>query len=289
MQVKILKLCFTFLLGFSNFYYSQFNTVYQNKANTSTYQIKSAKKTGNVFLDLNNEKKEEPVAEKKSFFKKIAKKVESSPAKDKDSLQIVKTIKKDTLYKSLTESNIKRELEFVPDYEEVEQDIVYKTLPLIHSKEKKKPLLKQMVFMPVRNMHITSPYAYRIHPIYKTRKLHTGVDLRANYDNVYSIMNGTVIEAGYSGGNGNYVAIQHRGYISYYLHLSTLLVQRNQRVDAGTIIAISGNTGTSTAPHLHFAVKEDGKFIDPVQFLNDLIILNNTISTYGSNRQISQR
>lgn len=275
------------LIGFSNFYYSQFNTIYQNKNNSTNYQIKSEMKTGNVFLDFKTEKKEEPISEKKTFFKRNKKK--EKIVQTIDSLQMTKISEKDTLYNSIIESNKKKEMEFVPDYEEIEQEIVYKTLPLIYSKEKKKKILKQMVYMPVRNMHITSPYAYRIHPIYKTRKLHTGVDLRANYDNVYSIMNGIVVEAGYSSGNGNYVAIQHTNYVSYYLHLSTLLVQKNQPVNAGTIIAISGNSGTSTAPHLHFAVKEDGKFIDPVQFLNDLIILNNTISTYGNNRQISQK
>jgi murein DD-endopeptidase MepM/ murein hydrolase activator NlpD len=288
MHNKLLKLSFTFLIGFSNLYYSQFNTIYQNKTNTSNYQIKSEKKTGNVFLDLNLEKQEQPTTEKKSFFKK--KKKKELPNELQDSIQVNRNLKKDTLSKGFKESRVTAENnDFVQDYEEAEQEIVYRTLPLIYSKEKKKPMLRQMVFMPVKNMHITSPYAYRIHPIFKTRKLHTGVDLRANYDNVYSIMNGIVVEAGYSKGNGNYVAIQHKDYVSYYLHLSTLLVQRNQRVDAGTIIAISGNTGTSTAPHLHFGVKENGRFIDPIQFLNDLIILNNTISTYGNNRQISQR
>ena len=231
------------------------------------------------------ESEPENVSEKKFFRKRKSSKSDLK----KDSTKINKKISQDTLVKTLTESNITKDEYNDDNLEEVEQEIVFKTLPLLYNREKKKPLVKQMVFMPVRNMHITSPYAYRIHPIFKTRKLHTGIDLRANYDNVYAIMNGVVIEAGYSSGNGNYIAIQHRDFITYYLHLSTVLVKKNQQINAGTVIAISGNTGTSTAPHLHFAVKENGKFIDPVQFLNDLIILNNTISTYGSNRQISQR
>lgn len=273
------------LILFSNFFYSQFNTVYQNKTNTTPYQIKSEKKTGNVFLDLKLEREPENVSEKKFFRKRKSSKSDLK----KDSTKINKKISQDTLVKTLTESNITKDEYNDDNLEEVEQEIVIKTLPLIYNRERKKPVVKQMVFMPVRNMHITSPYAYRIHPIFKTRKLHTGIDLRANYDNVYAIMNGVVVEAGYSSRNGNYVAIQHRDFITYYLHLSTVLVKKNQQINAGTVIAISGNTGTSTAPHLHFAVKENGKFIDPVQFLNDLIILNNTISTYGSNRQISQR
>ena len=279
------KYLFFILILFSNFFYSQFNTVYQNKTNTTPYQIKSEKKTGNVFLDLKLESEPENVSEKKFFRKRKSSKSDLK----KDSTKINKKISQDTLVKTLTESNITKDEYNDDNLEEVEQEIVFKTLPLLYNREKKKPLVKQMVFMPVRNMHITSPYAYRIHPIFKTRKLHTGIDLRANYDNVYAIMNGVVIEAGYSSGNGNYIAIQHRDFITYYLHLSTVLVKKNQQINAGTVIAISGNTGTSTAPHLHFAVKENGKFIDPVQFLNDLIILNNTISTYGSNRQISQR
>jgi len=164
------------------------------------------------------------------------------------------------------------------------KSVIYKKLPLLEE-----PLERQRVYMPLNIMRITSPYGMRIHPVEGIRKMHNGIDLAAQEVAVFAVLNGIVDEAGYTSLNGNYLKIKHDGgFETYYLHLDRFYYKAGDRVSAGNIIAISGNTGESTAPHLHFAVKEDGRFIDPVKFLNDLIITNNTLIDY-ENRQLTNR
>lgn len=139
------------------------------------------------------------------------------------------------------------------------------------------------IVMPLKGgLSVTSPYGSRIHPIFGTKKMHNGIDLKANYENVYSVMDGIVTETGWDPkGGGNYIKIKHFGrFETSYLHLSEIYYRIGERVNAGFIIAKSGNSGNSTGAHLHFSVTENGKRIDPVRFLNDLLKANNLIATY---------
>ena len=143
--------------------------------------------------------------------------------------------------------------------------------------------LVSKINMPLKSrMTVTSPFGNRIHPIFGTRKLHNGTDFKANYENVYAVLDGTVIEAGWdSKGGGNYIKVKHfNRFETAYLHLSEIYYQVGEHVKAGFIIGKSGNSGNSTGPHLHFMVKEYGKIINPAHFLNDLIKVNNLIATY---------
>ena len=138
-------------------------------------------------------------------------------------------------------------------------------------------------FMPLKSgLHITSPFGSRIHPIFGTRKSHNGIDLKAHYENVFSVMDGIVTASGWDPkGGGNYIKINHFGrFETAYLHLSEIYYKVGERVKAGFIIAKSGNTGNSTGPHLHFSVREFGQLINPTHFLNDLIKVNNLIATH---------
>lgn len=140
---------------------------------------------------------------------------------------------------------------------------------------------KQLVFMPLNRMRITSHYGDRYHPIDKQYKFHSGVDLRASDNKVYSILDGIVLDAGYTKASGNYLKILHEGnFETIFLHLSSIYYKKDDVVRAGDIVALSGNTGKSTAPHLHFSVKENGRYINPIDFLNDLISTNNAIADY---------
>ncbi len=137
--------------------------------------------------------------------------------------------------------------------------------------------------MPLKNIiTVTSPYGVRIHPIFRTAKMHNGIDLKANYENVYSVLDGIITERGYdSKGGGNYIKINHfNRFETSYLHLSEIYYRVGEHVKAGFIIAKSGNTGNSTGPHLHFSVKEFGHNINPTGFLNDLVKANNLIAAY---------
>ncbi len=139
------------------------------------------------------------------------------------------------------------------------------------------------IVMPLnRKISVTSPYGTRTHPIFGTSKFHNGIDLAANYENVYSVLDGIVTETGWDNkGGGNYIKIRHfNRFETAYLHLSEIYYRTGEKVKAGFIIAKSGNSGNSTGPHLHFSVKEFGKSINPTHFLNDLIKANQLIATY---------
>ncbi len=116
---------------------------------------------------------------------------------------------------------------------------------------------------------ITSQYGYRIHPILKKKKLHTGIDIAVpSGTTIIAANSGTVIYSGYNGGYGNTVIIDHGGKIStLYAHNSKLLVKVGDKVEKGEAITKSGSTGLSSGPHLHFEVRENGQHVDPMKYV----------------------
>ena len=171
--------------------------------------------------------------------------------------------------------------------------LVAQTKMLIHSQNGKNQLTQydfvnkpreknfSKIVMPLnREISITSPYGTRMHPIFGASKFHNGIDLAANYENVYSVLDGIVTETGWdNNGGGNYIKVNHfNRFETAYLHLSEIYYRVGEFVKAGFIIAKSGNSGNSTGPHLHFSVKEFGKNINPTHFLNDLIKVNQLIT-----------
>ena len=100
-------------------------------------------------------------------------------------------------------------------------------------------------------------------------KQHTGVDYAANYGtNICSWKNGTVTFAGWSGGYGNFIEVDHGdGTVSRYAHCSKLAVSVGQIVSAGQTIGYVGSTGNSTGNHLHFEIKVNGSFVNPLNYL----------------------
>jgi murein DD-endopeptidase MepM/ murein hydrolase activator NlpD len=121
---------------------------------------------------------------------------------------------------------------------------------------------------------LVSGFGYRIHPIYKTLRMHTGVDFLAPTGTpIYATGNGKVVEAERNNhGYGRMVVIDHGyGYQTLYAHLSQIRVRKGQEIKRGEIIGMVGNTGTSTAPHLHYEVIRLGRKVNPVDyFFNDL-------------------
>lgn len=116
---------------------------------------------------------------------------------------------------------------------------------------------------------ITSQYGYRIHPVYKTKKFHSGIDIGAPYGvDILAAADGTVTLATTNGGYGKCVIINHgSGITTLYGHNSTLLVSVGNKVTKGQVIAKAGSTGVSTGPHLHFEVRVNGSTTDPMQYL----------------------
>ncbi len=121
---------------------------------------------------------------------------------------------------------------------------------------------------------VASGFGYRIDPIYKTPKMHTGIDFTAATGTpVYATGDGTVKESGYdNGGYGNNVIINHGyGYQSLYAHMKKIKVRTGDRVKRGEVIGWIGSTGKSTGPHLHYEIIKHGEKIDPIHFFfNDL-------------------
>jgi murein DD-endopeptidase MepM/ murein hydrolase activator NlpD len=112
---------------------------------------------------------------------------------------------------------------------------------------------------------VNSHYGVRYDPLTGAARMHTGVDLRANYgDAVGASMSGMVLFAGSKGGYGNCVIIDHGSGIStYYAHLSAITVAVGQSVEAGEYIGQVGSTGRSTGPHLHYEVRANGHPLEP--------------------------
>lgn len=116
---------------------------------------------------------------------------------------------------------------------------------------------------------ITSPFGYRVHPILKSKKLHTGIDIGAPAgSSITAAGDGIVIHAGSLGGYGKTVMIDHGGgIVTLYAHNSRLAVGEGSRVKRGQVIANAGSTGLSTGPHLHFEVRKNGAYVDPLPWL----------------------
>jgi murein DD-endopeptidase MepM/ murein hydrolase activator NlpD len=143
-------------------------------------------------------------------------------------------------------------------------------------KNKEKMLAGIPAIQPVdkRQSRIVSGFGYRIHPVYKTLRMHTGIDFAAKLGTpIYATGDGVVIgPAGNQSGYGRVVVINHGfGYQTLYAHMSKTAVKVGQRVKRGQLIGYVGSTGLSVAPHLHYEVIKNGKKINPVHFFyNDL-------------------
>ena len=119
---------------------------------------------------------------------------------------------------------------------------------------------------------ITSRYGNRYHPIFKTYKFHSGIDIAANSGTtIIAADAGTVAVATYSSSYGNYVMINHaNGYTTLYAHMSSLAVSAGQTVTKGQTIGYVGSTGWSTGPHCHFEIRYNGGTTDPAAYFSGL-------------------
>ncbi|MFN4314683.1 MAG: peptidoglycan DD-metalloendopeptidase family protein [Chitinophagaceae bacterium] len=144
-------------------------------------------------------------------------------------------------------------------------------------KNKEKLLAHTPAIQPVSNKDLTriaSGFGYRVDPIYKTTKMHAGIDFTAPQGTpIYATADGNVSIAGNRGnGFGNHVVIRHGyGYETLYGHMAKVKVRQGQVVKRGEVIGYVGSTGKSTGPHCHYEVHKNGNKIDPIYFFyNDL-------------------
>jgi|TARA_B110000285_G_scaffold228882_1_gene292594 murein DD-endopeptidase MepM/ murein hydrolase activator NlpD len=145
------------------------------------------------------------------------------------------------------------------------------------AKRKEDMLASLPSIMPIANKDLTrmsSGYGMRTHPILKIPLMHYGQDFTAKTGiEMYATGNGVIKSIRRSNrGFGNHIVIDHGyGYETLYAHLSKFNVKKGQKIKRGEIIGFVGNTGRSTAPHLHYEVHKNGKKINPINFYyNDL-------------------
>lgn len=135
-------------------------------------------------------------------------------------------------------------------------------------------LSRALTTVPVRQplageLETSSGFGVRLDPFMRGPAMHSGLDLRAPPgESVRATASGKVVSAGWSGGYGRMVEIDHgNGFATRYGHLSQILVKEDQAIRPGQIIGRVGSTGRSTGPHLHYETRIDGEAVDPIRFL----------------------
>ena len=143
-------------------------------------------------------------------------------------------------------------------YEKVKEDV---------SRVAKIPSIK-----PVDGGYLNSSFGYRIDPIDNVKRFHHGCDFSVKIGtSVYAPADGVIKRAYYLGGFGNHIKIDHGGgYSTIFAHLSKIKVKSGQKVKRGDIIGLTGNSGRSTAPHLHYEVHHYGEPTDPLDYFFSL-------------------
>ena len=151
---------------------------------------------------------------------------------------------------------------------------------LLNTFERKQDSLRYLPSLkPVLTGVISSRFGLRNHPIYRVMKHHDGLDFSAPTGTpVYASADGVVAFAGRVHGYGNLIKLNHKfGFESRYGHLSKIVVRRGQQIKRGQKIGEVGNTGLSTAPHLHYEIRLSGNPVDPHTYYFDDIELNRSV------------
>lgn len=127
--------------------------------------------------------------------------------------------------------------------------------------------LKRMLW-PSSSRKITSRYGVRVHPIYRVKKFHNGIDIGASYGStIKAAAAGTIVFSGWKSFYGRTVIIKHSNDLyTLYAHCSKLTVKKGERISRGTQIARVGSSGLSTGPHIHFSVQKGGRFVNPMKY-----------------------
>lgn len=155
----------------------------------------------------------------------------------------------------------------------VQSESYEEIIELVNNKEKMASCIPAI--QPIALDELTrfgSAFGMRMHPVFHVYKMHTGVDLTApRGTKIYATGDGVVFRAdGSNRGYGKAIRINHGfGYMTLYAHLSKILVRPGQKVKRGDVIGLVGSTGTSTCAHLHYEVRVNGKWVNPVNFYYD--------------------
>ena len=216
------------------------------------------------------EEQREALLPQKAELDDIRKQLAAAHAESQKEKEIVaqKTVERQKLY----EQALAEKAQLDAEYEELQRNSQEITA-MIQRMEQEGRMMPQaggtgQLAWPV-NGEITSPFGWRVHPIWGTQIFHAGLDIGADYgDPVHAADSGTVVFAGWMGGYGNAVMIDHGGgMVTLYGHNSSITVGEGEQVSKGQTIALAGSTGNSTGPHCHFEVRIHGEVVSPLQYL----------------------
>lgn len=125
-----------------------------------------------------------------------------------------------------------------------------------------------MFINPVEGI-ITSSFGKRINPISNKEEFHDGIDIGTETGaKVFAVCDGIVLETGVSDSYGEFLKYKFENFEVMYAHLEKVLVENGENIKKGQVVALSGNSGFSTGPHLHYSVKKDNNFINPMDYVN---------------------
>lgn len=219
--------------------------------------------------DVQRQKNEEKVNYQKKIQEKIL--LKSRLDSKEYELKSVETTRKNLLWDVIEQRKSVRG--YIVELEHTTRELEAQLEELIRAQsrlsEQKNPSLRYSASgrftWPTASRYITSSFGWRSHPIYGRLKFHTGIDIAASYgSSICAACDGVVIYSGYYGGYGYTVIINHgSGYSSLYAHCSSLYARYGQKVAQGQKIAAVGSTGTSTGPHLHFEIRQEGVPVNP--------------------------
>ena len=216
------------------------------------------------------EAQKEALLAQKAQLDESKRQLDAAYAEGKAEQKIVaqKTVERQALYEQALAEKARLDAE----YEELQRNSQEITV-MIQRMEEEGRMMPQsggtgQLSWPV-NGEITSPFGWRVHPIWGTQIFHAGLDIGADYgDPVHAADGGTVVYAGWMGGYGNAVMIDHGGgMVTLYGHNSSITVGEGEQVSKGQTIALAGSTGNSTGPHCHFEVRIHGEVVSPLQYL----------------------
>ena len=124
--------------------------------------------------------------------------------------------------------------------------------------------------IPCNYTRFSSPFGWRVHPVYGDWRFHYGVDLAADSGTpIVATRSGVISRTTYDSSSGYYVVVDHQdGFESKYLHMTHYIVSPGQQVSAGQVIGYVGSTGTSTGAHLHFSIMYNGQHVNPANYIN---------------------
>ena len=168
---------------------------------------------------------------------------------------------------NLTEQDVQIALQTLMNRMQIREDIFNETESILLKQSVIKDTLPDLY--PVNVGYRSSSYGWRIDPMLGVRSFHEGLDFSAaEGDEIKATASGIVIAAGKAPDYGNYVKIKHGGGIeTRYAHASKLLVRKGDLITKDQVIALVGNTGRSTGPHLHYEIRLNGRSLDPRKYL----------------------